>query len=173
MDIQRIDAEAFIHGSSRMVRLFKRTHLWAILTALVLVVTSGQAQSAGTQTEAKEEAMTTITIGVGSKTFTAKLFDNASARALLAMLPMTITMSELNDNEKYYHMPNGLPTNSQYVRNINIGDLMLYGSDSLVIFYKSFTTSYSYTKLGYLEDTSGLADALGKNSVQVTFSLAV
>jgi hypothetical protein len=117
--------------------------------------------------------MTTINIQIGSKTFTAKLFDNASSQALMAMLPMTINMSELNENEKYYHMPSGLPTNSQYVQNINIGDLMLYNSDSLVIFYKSFNTSYGYTRLGYIEDVSGLANVLGNGSVQVTFALVL
>lgn len=88
------------------------------------------------------------------------------------MLPMELTMIELNGNEKYYQMPNRLPANSHHVRTIKTGDLMLYGSDTLVLFYKSFTTPYSYTRLGYLEDVSGLANALGSGSVQVTFSLA-
>lgn len=116
--------------------------------------------------------MTTINLQLGSKTFTVKLFDNASSRALLAMLPMELTMIELNGNEKYYQMPNRLPANSQHVRTIKPGDLMLYGSDTLVLFYESFTTPYSYTRLGYIEDVSGLANALGSGSVQVTFSLA-
>ena len=116
--------------------------------------------------------MTNITIQIGSKTFVATLFDNASSRALLEMLPMTITMIELNRNEKYYELPNELPTNVQNLRTIKSGDLMLYGSDTLVLFYKSFTTSYSYTKLGYIEEVSGLEDALGGGNVQVTFSLA-
>ncbi len=69
--------------------------------------------------------MTTVEVQIGSKIFTAKLFDNASSRALLARMPMTLTMSELNGNEKYYQMPNRLPTNSQDVRTIKTGDLML------------------------------------------------
>jgi len=117
--------------------------------------------------------MTTVEVQIGSKIFTAKLFDNASSQALMARMPMTLTMSELNKNEKYYNMPNRLPANSQHVGKFNTGDLMLYGSDCLVLFYKSFNTSYSYTRLGYIEDTSGLANALGSGSVQVTFSLAM
>jgi hypothetical protein len=117
--------------------------------------------------------MTTINLQIGSKTFTAKFFDNASSRALLAKMPMTITMSELNGNEKYYQLPNRLPTNSEDVGTIKTGDLMLYGSDTLVLFYKSFTTTYSYTRLGYIEDVSGLEDALGGGSVEVTLSLAM
>lgn len=89
------------------------------------------------------------------------------------MLPMELTMIELNGNEKYYQMPNRLPANSQHVRTIKPGDLMLYGSDTLVLFYESFTTPYSYTRLGYIEDVSGLANALGSGNVQVTFSLGL
>lgn len=114
--------------------------------------------------------MIPVNVQIGSKTFTAKLFDNASSQALLATLPMTLTMSELNGNEKYFNMPTGLPTDSQPLGNIKTGDLMLYGSDCLVLFYKAFKTSYSYSRLGYIEDASGLANALGSGSVQVTFS---
>lgn len=117
--------------------------------------------------------MTTIHLQVGSKTFTAKLFDNESVQALIAKLPMTITMTELNGNEKYYQLPNRLPTNAQDVRAIKRGDLMFYSSDTLVLFYKGFTTSYSYTKLGYVEEVAGLEQALGSGSVKVTFSLAL
>jgi hypothetical protein len=117
------------------------------------------------------EAIMTIHLQIGSKTFTANLFDNESAQTLIAKMPMTITMSELNRNEKYYQMPDTLPTNPEDVRTIKTGDLMLYGSDTLVLFYKSFTTSYSYTKLGYIEEVSGLEQALGSGSVEVTFSL--
>jgi hypothetical protein len=121
------------------------------------------------------ESMTTVEVQVGSKIFTAKLFDNASSQALLARMPMTMTMRELNENEKYYNMSYKLLANSQLMESINAGDLMLYGSDCLVLFYKSFNTSYSYTRLGTIEDASGLANALGNGSVQVTltFSLAM
>jgi hypothetical protein len=117
--------------------------------------------------------MITVKIQIGSKIFTAKLFDNASSQALLAKMPITMTMSELNENEKYYNLPYKLPANSQQMGSINAGDLMLYGSDCLVLFYKSFNTSYSYTRLGTIEDVSGLVNALGSGSVQVTFSLAM
>jgi hypothetical protein len=115
--------------------------------------------------------VTTIHLQVGSKTFTAKVFDNESVQTLLAKLPMTITMTELNGNEKYYQLPNRLPTNSEDVRTIKSGDLMLYDSDTLVLFYKSFTTSYSYTRLGYVEEVAGLEQAFGGGSVQVAFSV--
>jgi hypothetical protein len=110
-----------------------------------------------------------IKITVNSQTFRATLMENNSAKAFKEMLPMTINMRELNSNEKYYDLPNSLPTNSSNQQTIKNGDLMLYGSKTLVLFYKTFPTSYSYTKLGSIDDVASLASALGSGNVTVTF----
>ena len=102
-------------------------------------------------------------------TFTAALEDNATARAFRALLPMTISMTELNGNEKYFRLSDNLPVNASNPGTIQIGDLMIYGSRTLVLFYKSFPTSYEYTRLGRINDTKGLAAAVGSGSVKVTF----
>ena len=110
-----------------------------------------------------------IKITVNLKTFTATLLDNDSAKAFKELLPMTIHMTELNGNEKYYDLPNRLPTNSSNPGSIKNGDLMLYGSKTLVLFYKSFSTPYSYTRIGSIDDPAGLEEALGTGNVSVTF----
>lgn len=129
-------------------------------------------ESSAVQTDTQSgDDMRTLNIQVGSRDFTAIIYDNATTKSLLERLPMTLDMSELNGNEKYYYLSDSLPTNSERVGNIHTGDLMLYGSDCLVLFYESFSTSYSYTRIGYIEDTEGLAKALGSGDVQVTFSI--
>ncbi len=119
--------------------------------------------------EAEEDTMPQLKIEAGGQVFTAALMDNPTTRALLEHLPMTVSMSELNGNEKYYYLPDSLPTNSQRPGNIHAGDLMLYGSDCLVLFYESFSSGYSYTRLGSVDDPSNLAAVLGRGSVDVTF----
>jgi hypothetical protein len=138
-----------------------------ILAALVCISASAACEgSAPSGTETGGETLTTITVQIGSKNFTVILLDNTSAKALISKMPMTISMSELNGNEKYYYLPDNLPTESRPVGSVHTGDLLLYGSDCLILFYKSFSTSYSYTRLGYMEDTSDLADALGGGNIQ-------
>lgn len=110
----------------------------------------------------------TIKITVNSQSFTATLLDNNSAKAFKELLPMTIQMTELNGNEKYYDLPKSLPTNSANPGSIKNGDLMLYGSKTLVLFYKSFSTPYSYTRIGSMDDPTGLEKALGTGNVSVT-----
>lgn len=108
---------------------------------------------------------------MGEQIFSATLFDNEAAHELVAMLPLTLDMSELNGNEKFFYLDSSLPTDSQTPGQINTGDLMLYGNNCLVVFYESFSSGYSYTRLGRVTDSLGLADALGKNGVTVTFAL--
>lgn len=112
-----------------------------------------------------------IRITVNGQVFAGELYDNDAAQAFADMLPLTLDMQELNGNEKYYFFDNALPTNSSRPAGIHTGDLMLYGNNCLVLFYKDFTTSYSYTPLGRLDDPAGLAAALGAGSVTVAFSL--
>ena len=112
-----------------------------------------------------------MTIRVGGHSFDVTLEDNATARAFAALLPMTVTMNELNGNEKYHYLSENLPTDSYRPVTIRNGDLMLYGSNCVVLFYETFASSYSYTSIGQLGNPSGLASVLGQGNVSVTFEI--
>lgn len=117
----------------------------------------------------RQDTLLTVKLSIGDMEFTAKLFDNDTARELVSRMPMELDMSELHGNEKYYYLSEGLPTDAEPPGNIHTGDLMLYGSDCLVLFYEDFQSSFSYTRLGYLEKPAGLSEAVGADSVTVTF----
>lgn len=112
-----------------------------------------------------------IEIKINGKTFSAQIEDTETGRAFCDLLPMTLDMTELNGNEKYHYLLSGLPTNAQYCSTINAGDLMLYGNSCVVLFYGN-AGGYSYTRLGKLSSTQGLAEAVGTGNVSVTFSMA-
>ena len=102
-----------------------------------------------------------ITITVNGTAFAAALADNAAAEAFAAMLPLTLKMDELNGNEKYHYLDSS--------GTINAGDIMLYGSSCVVLFYDTFSTGYSYTRIGKIDNPDGLAAAVGRGSASVTF----
>ena len=119
----------------------------------------------------KKEVIKTINMQIGNKNFTIKLFDNNAAQNLITQLPLTLDMKELNGNEKYSYLPKKLPADSQNISEIKAGDLMLFGSDCLVLFYKNFHTSYSYTKIGYIENITELTAALGNGNIKVKLNI--
>lgn len=112
-----------------------------------------------------------LKIIIGTTAFTATLYNNPTVTAFKTRLPMTVNMRDLNANEKYFDMPDNLPANASNPGTIQAGDLMLYGSNTLVLFYKSFSTSYNYTPMGRIDDIAGLTSALGSGNVSVTFAL--
>ena len=112
-----------------------------------------------------------ITLTIGDRIFTAKMEQNSTAEAFRALLPLTLEMLELNDNEKYHYLSQSLPTNRTKVGTINAGDIMLYGDNCVVVFYETFTTTYQYTPIGHITNTEGLKEVLGSGTATISFAI--
>src|SRR5215218_3393707 len=106
----------------------------------------------------------------GERRFAITLTDNAAARAFAAHLPLMLDMSELNGNEKHADLRSALPANASRPGTIRNGDLMLYGTNTVVVFYETFDSSYAYTRLGRVDEAADLPRALGPRGVRVVFS---
>lgn len=141
------------------------------LLVLLLLTACGSQQAV--QNHATEvTTMPALTLTANGQSWSVTLTDSSAAQALVEQLPLTLDMAELNGNEKYAALPAALPVEASCPGQIQAGDVMLYGRDCLVLFYESFSTSYSYTPLGRLDDPQGLAQALGTGSVTVTWTAA-
>lgn len=104
-----------------------------------------------------------VKININNKEYTLNLEDNVTTKSFVNLLPNEYNMKELNGNEKYIYLDNTLPIDPISPKHINKGDVMLYSNNCLVIFYKSFDTSYSYTKIGHIDNL----DDLGSSDVTV------
>lgn len=108
---------------------------------------------------------------IDNKEYSITLEDNEIVDALINNMPLELSMSNLNNNEFYSYLDFNLSTNSYNPGKINKGDIYLYGNNCLVIFYESFNTSYSYTKIGKLDDIEVLDNIKDKNNIIVNLEI--
>lgn len=138
-------------------------------TSYPSVSQSESSQSAG-DTSSEEDAMLKIT--VGEQEFLATFEDNSSAREfqeLLAQGPLTVEMEDYGGFEKVGALGSTLTRNDQRITT-QPGDVILYQGNQITIYYG--TNTWSFTRLARITDLTGLTEALGNGTVQVTFSLA-
>ncbi|MBD3878413.1 MAG: hypothetical protein SR1Q5_01825 [Quinella sp. 1Q5] len=145
--------------------------LFVAICAVALLIMGCGEDNLATSAEVKEasQVQNHIAVQIGGRTFPATLEDNPTARAFIERLPLEFDMQDLNSNEKYFYLSKDLPSDSLHVKQIHAGDLMLFGSNCLVLFYKDFATSYSYTRLGKIDAPTDLEKILGKGNVRVQF----
>ncbi len=136
------------------------------------VGTEPAGQESAEQNDKEETAMDRkMTVEVGGSQFTATLEDNEAVDALVQMMeenPVTIQMSDYAGFEKVGSLGASLPTSNSQTTT-QAGDIVLYQGNQIVIFYGS--NSWSYTRLGRIDDLTGWESALGNGDVTVTFSL--
>lgn len=97
--------------------------------------------------------------------------DNDSVRVLknLAKDGLTINMSKYGGFEQVGSIGSTLPSADSKITT-NPGDIVLYSSNQIVLFYDSNT--WSYTKLGHINlSKSELTDLLGNEDVVITLKL--
>jgi hypothetical protein len=121
-------------------------------------------------TSSKQEELR-MWMTIGEHRFSITLTNSAASAAFAALLPLEVDMAELNGNEKYAELPQALPTSASRPGRIHNGDLMLYGEKTLVVFYSTFNSPYSYTRLGRVDSPAALQEALGRRGVHVVFSV--
>lgn len=136
-----------------------------LCTALIFSALFMMTACGGGNTEMK------MKVEVGGSTFTATLEKNEAVNALTEMMekePVVIEMSDYAGFEKVGGLGKSLPaSNSQTTT--QAGDIVLYSGNQIVIFYGS--NSWSYTRLGKIDDLTGWEEALGSGDVTVTFSV--
>ena len=146
----------------------------ALAAAMLLMgcaAASSQAAASSSETKSVEDTAMKMKIEVNGSLFTATLADNAAADALADWVeegPVTLELSDYAGFEKVGPLGRSLPASDSQTTT-HAGDIVLYQGDQIVLFYGS--NSWSYTRLGHIDDLTGWEDALGGGDVTVTLSL--
>ena len=150
-----------------------------IAMAMLLTACSGSNEAQENEepeqnTESTEEdnGMGSITMKINDEEMTVTWEDNESVEALAKLVsesPLTIDMSMYGGFEEVGAIGTDLPSNDISITT-KPGDIVLYTSSNMVVFYGS--NSWSYTMLGHIENKSEdeLEALLGANDVKITLS---
>ena len=148
---------------------------WYIMLAAALLMmgcgTASEQPAASTNTGSGEDAAMKMNIAVNDYSFTATLAENAAVDALVDWMeegPITLELSDYAGFEKVGPLGRSLPASDSQTTT-HAGDIVLYQGDQIVLFYGS--NSWSYTRLGRIDDLTGWETALGDGDVTVTFAL--
>ena len=158
--------------------------LFVIFMTLVLIMgftacgnTNQPSESASASIDSNHTAGTEdmpamkMSVTIGNQSFTATLEDNAATRELVKMMeeaPISINMDDYSGFEKVGSLGRSLTTDNHQMTT-QAGDIVLYSGNQIVMFYGS--NSWSYTKIGEIDDLSSWEDALGNGSVTAVFSI--
>lgn len=113
-----------------------------------------------------------LKISVNGTELTATFADSIAAKELAEKLksgPVTVKLNEYGGFEKVGKLPWSLTKTDESIVTES-GDIMLYQGNQMTIFYNS--NSWSYTKLGHIDNIAGeeLAKLFGEGNITVTLS---
>lgn len=112
------------------------------------------------QNSTEENKVANMNVQVGDVVFSATLEENEAVSALVEMMresPVVIRMNDYSGFEKAGPLGTGLSACNSRITT-QAGDIVLYNGNQIVIFYGS--NSWSYTRLGHIDDLTGWEDAL-------------
>lgn len=145
-----------------------------IALLLALILTGCGMQAAETTQATEQEMLHMIKLTIGEHTIHARLADNAAAKELAQLLEsgsIEMPASNYGGFEKVCSLGTRL-TASDVQTTTQAGDIMLYSSNQIVIFYGS--NSWAYTRLAKVvdEDIPQLQALLSGDEDSVTIALA-
>ena len=112
-----------------------------------------------------------IKLKVNDHIFDVELENNSASKELLKKLEtsnVNVNATDYGNFEKVGNLGFSLPANDENI-NTEPGDIVLYQGNQISVFYDSH--SWSYTKLGKIQNVSDLKEILGSGDTTLEFSL--
>ena len=111
-----------------------------------------------------------VRISAGNRTWYATLDDNATTRALIAKLPLTLPLEDLYGRELCYRFRDALPANEVSYRGYEVGEIVYWPPrHSFVILYAQNGEHFDMQSIGRIE--KGVEEMGRVGSMKVTITL--
>ena len=131
-----------------------------MIIMVLLIITGCNVNENKIKKKESDEEVSNIKVIINNNEYILNLENNETVKEFIKLLPEEFNMNELNGNEKYVYMNTSLPVDSYNPKSILKGDVYLFGDNCLVIFYESFNTDYSYTKIGHIDNLKDLGNGI-------------
>lgn len=107
--------------------------------------------------------------------FTVVFYDTDTNRRLVSEIPDNNPLSlspcyDVDETHKYYDLPSKYPTNPEEIESVQAGEILMDSGDRLLLYYQDAKTNGNYTRIGYFEDATGVAEAMGTGDLQIWVS---
>lgn len=113
------------------------------------------------------DMVTKMKITVNGRTLTATLEDNATTRAFVKKMPVTLPMVDLYGREMCYRFPEALPTDNARSRGYEAGEIVYYPPmHSFVIMYKQNGERFQMQSIGRVDSGVEVFDGIGDVNVR-------
>jgi len=113
--------------------MMTRTFL-GLMSAMAL----SYAAVADENTTTKDGDSMKIIVKVGDKALTATLIDSKTAKDLVSLLPLTLTMNDLFGREKFAHLPRAISTEGKRTHTYEVGEIAYWSpGPDIAIFYRN------------------------------------
>lgn len=119
-----------------------------------------------------EKELNNMIVKINNKKFTITLEQNPTTNELKKLInengSLKVMFSDYGGFEKVGYLQKKLPHNDKHIRT-EVGDIVLYDTNKIVIFYGS--NSWSYTKIGRINEISQFKQILSSGTQEIIFEL--
>lgn len=150
---------------------FMKKIIALLISMFCMLFNTACGTGSSTNNDVQDPEGSKMIVQIGDKKFTATLYDNAAVDEFVDMMkegPISIDMRDYSGFEKVGSLGKTLTAEDKQTTT-EAGDIVLYNKNQIVMFYGS--NSWSYTRIGKIDDLSGWKEALGNGDITAVFSL--
>ncbi len=113
---------------------------------------------------------------VNGQELKAILYNTETNRRLVSEIQrnpwLQLSCYDVDGTYKYYDLPRNYPTNTETIQSVKAGEILMDGSDRILLYYQDAELNGEYTKIGYFEDAARAAEAIGIEDIQLGVYMA-
>ncbi len=111
----------------------------------------------------------TINLQIGDATHTVTFEKNAASDSLTTLFPLYSLIIDKDGTHKQFQIPRNMELADEHIDTAHAGDIFLNGPVLVEVYYADAEINANRSRIGHIDDTTGLEEALNVKNVQLVF----